>query len=129
MDRFFRYQAPGDNRGDRSTTQTRKPRLGVTLQPVTDQLGEFLGIPGKKGALVSSVLAGSPSAGKLKSGDVIISADGKPISEPDDVIQLINNKSEGALNLKVIRDKKEISVVVNLPASPAEDSSKGGLKL
>ncbi len=129
MDRIFPFQPPGDRGDEGSTVQTRRPRLGVTLQPLTDQLGEFLGVPGKKGALVSSVLEGSPSAGKLKSGDVIIAADGKQISEPDDLIQLINNKSAGSLNLKVIRDKKEVSVVVNLPALPAEDSGKGGLKL
>lgn len=26
----------------------RKPQLGVTIQPLTDQLAEFLGVPGKK---------------------------------------------------------------------------------
>ena len=59
----------------------------------------------------------SPSAGKLKSGDVIISVDGKSVEDPDELNRLIRAKSEGTVNLKVIRDKKEIPVVVNLPAS------------
>jgi serine protease Do len=105
----------------------RKPRLGVTLQPVTDQLGEFLGVPGKKGALIATVQEGSAGAGKLKSGDVVTSADGKPVSAPEDLIRIVNDKSQGSLTLKVVRDKKEITVVVNLPAAPAEEGK--GIKL
>ena len=102
-----------------------KPRLGVTLQPITDQLGEFLGVPGKKGALVASVTADSPSAGKLKSGDVIIGADGRTIDSPEDLTQFIRNAAAGAVTLKVIRDKRETTVVVNLPA----DENQKGYKL
>jgi serine protease Do len=105
----------------------RKPRLGVTLQPLTDQLGEFLGVPGKKGALIASVQEGSAGSGKLKSGDVVTYADGKQVSAPDDLIQIVNDRPEGSLNLKVVRDKKEITVVVHLPAAPAEEGK--GIKL
>jgi serine protease Do len=98
----------------------RKPRLGVTLQPVTDQLGEFLGVPGGKGALVASVASGSASAGKLKSGDVIIGVDGKNINDPEELSRTIREKPEGKVTLKVIRDKKEIAVVVNLPSDEGE---------
>jgi serine protease Do len=93
-----------------------KPRLGISIQPLTDQLGEFLGVPKKKGVLVASVSEGSPSAGKLKSGDVIISVDGKDTEIPEDLTRLIRDKSEGSVTLKIIRDKKELTVVVNLPA-------------
>ena len=115
--RSFQFRLP--DMPDRPATDPspQKPRLGITVQPLTDQLGEFLGVPGKKGVLVSSVIDGSPSAGKLKSGDVIISVDGKSVENPDELTRLIRAKSEGAVNLKVIRDKKEIPVVVNLPAS------------
>lgn len=125
---FFRSfpDSSPDMRGS-ADEPARKPRLGVTLQPLTDQLGEFLGVPGKKGALISTVLDGSPSAGKLKSGDVVIRADAKEIKEPEDLIRVINDKSEGSLSLKIIRDKKEITVVVNLPALPAEEGK--GIKL
>lgn len=116
--RSFQYRLP-DAFGSGSGTGpsiTNKPRLGVTIQPLTDQLGEFLGVPKKKGVLVTSVIEGSPSVGKLKSGDVIIGADGKDLDSPEDLTQVVRDKSEGSLNLKVIRDKKEITVVVNLPA-------------
>ncbi|MBN1568232.1 MAG: PDZ domain-containing protein [Acidobacteria bacterium] len=114
--RSFQFRWPeGPDRGSGAgPTVADKPRLGVALQPLTDQLAEYFGVPTKKGALVSSVIEGSPSVGKLKSGDVIISADGKDIETPEDLSGVIRDKSEGSLTLKVIRDKKEITVVVNL---------------
>jgi serine protease Do len=134
--REFQFQMPDGNRmflfrgpdapGSNSTDVTgRRPRLGVTLQPLTDQMGEFLGVPNKKGVLVAAVNSGSPSAGKLKSGDVIIGADGKDIESPEALTQLIRSKSQGAVTLRVIRDKKEIKVVVDLPA----DENQKGYKL
>ena len=121
-DRRFQFRIPEDLGEGFGVWTDRKPRLGVTLQPLTDQLGEFLGVPQKKGALVSSVDSGSPSAGKLKSGDVITKADDKNIDDPDDLVQFIREKDKGAIALKVIRDKKEITVTVNLPD---EDSQEG----
>ncbi len=103
-----------------------KPKLGVALQSLTDQLAEYFGVEGKKGVLISSVTPNSPSSGKLNPGDVIISADGKSIEEPDDLAQFVRDKS-GAINLKVVRDKKEITVTVTLPEEGRRDNK--GFKL
>lgn len=125
IERFFQYFGP-DGRSFQFRTpespqvrpfepSSEKPRLGVTLQALTDQSADFFGVPGKKGTLVVSAASGSPAEGKLKYGDVIISADGKSINDPDDLVQFVRNKAEGDVVLKVIRDKKEISVTVTLP--------------
>ncbi len=106
-----------------------KPRLGVTLIPLTDQLAEFLGVPGKKGAMVTSVTEGSPAAGKLRAGDVIIKADGKTIEGPEDLVTLIQTKEDNSkVALTVIRDRKETSVSVELAAADSK-TSRGGYKL
>ena len=115
--RSFQFRLPDMPERPAADPSPQKARLGVTVQPLTDQLGDFFGVPGKKGVLVASVMDGSPSTGKLKSGDVILSVDGESIENPDELTRLIRAKSEGAVNLKVIRDKKEIPVVVNLPAA------------
>jgi serine protease Do len=118
-ERLFEFKTPDPpNRPDRSAST--KPRLGVTLQPLTDQLAEYFGVEGKKGVLVSSVAVNSLSSGKLFSGDIIVSADGKKIEIPDDLIQLVQN-AEGSISMKVVRNKKEITVVVNLPADKNKD--------
>lgn len=129
MFRDFRFNFPDSQNRGVVVTPSRKPRLGVTLQPLNNQIAESLGVAGKKGALVYEVQEGSPSAGKLKPLDVVIQADGKEISDPEDLIQAVNNKSEGSMNLKVIRDKKEIAVVVTLPANPTEGKKGNGIKL
>lgn len=130
MFRNYQYRALPNLRDGTADEPTEKPRLGVTLRPLTDQFAEFLGVPGKKGALIDSVLEGSPSAGKLKSGDVVVQADGKEIGTPEDVIGIVRDKSEGNLTLKIIRDKKPLSVVVALPAAPSgSEGGRGGIKL
>jgi serine protease Do len=123
--RSFQFQFPYPPNENLPAPDVRKQRLGVTLQPLTDQLGEFLGVPDRKGALVVSVAADSPSAGKLKSGDVIIAADGSNIDNPEDLIQWVHNKAEGTITLKIIRDKREATVVINLPT----DRNQRGYKL
>lgn len=97
-----------------------RPRLGVTLEPLTDQMAEFLGVPGKEGALVTSVAKDSPAETKLRAGDVIVKADGKTVRIPDDVTRIVRDKERGAtVELRVIRDKKEITVSVQLDGTAA----------
>jgi len=119
------------DRGDVTVVPTPagKPRLGVTLQPLSDQLAEHMGVPGKKGALVSSVVEGSPSAGKIHAGDVIISADGKAIGSPEDLTKFVRDRAEGKVTLKVIRDKKEVVVEITLSPLPSSGKEDRGLKL
>ncbi len=122
---FFRQfeRAPFGWSG-RDDRDEERPRLGVTLQPLTEQFADYLGIPGKEGVLVVAVTKGSPSDGKLAAGDVIVSADGRNIRNPEDLMRLVSRKSGGDLVIKVIRDKKELSVTVRLPAS-GDDPGRG----
>ena len=106
--------------------ESSKPRLGVTLQPLTDQLAEFLGVPGRKGVLVSSVVEGSPAVGKLKAGDVIVRADNQPIEDLADLTRIVRGKPEGGkLELKAVRDKKEIVITVDLAGTGAKPQNRG----
>lgn len=120
--RGFIYGTPG--LGGRVFSFER-PRLGVTLEPLTDQMAEFLGVPGKKGVLVTSVEQGSPSATKLKAGDVITRADNRTVENPDDLARIVQNKDDGKVELKVIRDKKEITITVELPKSSQGTARRG----
>jgi serine protease Do len=92
----------------------RKPRLGLSLQSLTDQLSEFLEVPDSRGAFVVLVAKDSPSFGKIKAGDVIIGADDRKIASPNDLTQYVRNKEKGSIKLKVIRDKKEMMVTIDL---------------
>ncbi len=104
-----------------------QPRLGIVVQPLTDQMAKFLGVPDKKGALVTSVMEGQPAADKVKAGDVIIEAGGRTVETPEDLIEAVRRNDQGTINLKIVRDKKEMSVAVDL--SQGEATPGRGYKL
>jgi S1-C subfamily serine protease len=105
-----------------------RPRLGVTLQPLTDQMAEFLSVPGKKGVLVTGTVEGAPAVGKLKAGDVITAADGQSVDSPEALTSIVRKKDSGAkIDLKVIRDKKEMTMSIELAKTDAKQ--RGGYRL
>jgi serine protease Do len=56
--------------------------LGVRIQAVTDEIAESLGLDKAKGALVASVNENGPAqSGGVQPGDVILSFDGKPVTD------------------------------------------------
>jgi serine protease Do len=133
--RTYRFNIPGGPGNGllmpkgRTFIMSDKPRLGVTLEPLTSQLADFLGVSGKKGVLVTSVVENSPAVGKLKAGDVIIAADGRSIAAPEDLTSLLASKeSQAKVELKIVRDKKEQTVAVELSKTDSE-SKKGGVRL
>ncbi len=103
-----------------------RPRLGVEVQALTPQLADFLGVSGKKGVLVSSVMEDSPATGKLKAGDVILKVDDKAVESPEDLTATLRKKEIGAkAELRIIRDKKEQTVTVELSKKEEPARKKG----
>jgi len=90
-------------------------RLGVEMQGMTPQLAEYFGLSKRSGALVVFVFADSPaSKAGLKAGDVILSAAGETVESPMDIMRALTGKSEGAIELRIMRDKQEHTVRVQL---------------
>ena len=88
-------------------------RLGVSVQSLTDDLEEFFGAT-NGGALVSSVSQDSAAAkAGIKAGDVIVSINGRRISDADDLISELDAAS-GDATIVVLRDKKEMALKVTL---------------
>jgi serine protease Do len=90
--------------------------LGVTIQRVTPEIAESLGMQNSRGALVAHVAAGSPAdrAG-IKVGDVIIEYAGKPVKDSTDLPILVARTDVGAnVSLRVLREKKEIPINVTV---------------
>jgi len=81
-------------------------RLGVTLEDLSDGLGEYFGV--KHGALVRSVSGGSAAAkAGIKAGDVITAVNGTTVDEPSDVRRAIDRLDDQTdLTIEVMRDKK-----------------------
>lgn len=82
-----------------------KRQIGVSLMPLTEQLNRFFKVDG--GVLVTEVREGSPAqkAGIL-AGDVIVEADGKAVKDVNDLIETINSKNAGEVNITIVRNGK-----------------------
>ncbi|MDR3467973.1 MAG: DegQ family serine endoprotease [Xanthobacteraceae bacterium] len=65
-------------------TAVKRPWLGARLQAVTPEIAETLGLPRPTGALVASVVPGSPAArAGLKLSDLVMTIDGQAVDDPN----------------------------------------------
>jgi len=110
--------------------------IGVSIQQVTKDLADSFGLPAEGGALVSEVTPDSPAEkGGMKSGDIIITFDGKAIKEMTDLPRLVAATATGkSVAVKIIRDGKEESLTLVIEKmkdgdeeSPAETLDTLGL--
>lgn len=86
-------------------------QIGINVYAVTKQLGEKFGVA--NGVMVNTVRDGSPAAkAGLKAGDIITEADGKPMKNNLDLINAVNSKKEGDIQLTFVRDRNSSTVTV-----------------
>jgi Do/DeqQ family serine protease len=100
----------------RAGGRVRRAQLGVTIQPVTSELAESLGIKQVGGALVSSVEPGSAAdrAG-VERGDVITSFNGQPVHDTNSLRNRVANQAPGSnATVVVVRDGKQRTLTVKL---------------
>ena len=95
--------------------RTRRGWLGVRIQSVTEEIAESLSLDDPRGALVAGVTAGGPSVGVIKTGDVILSFDGKAINEMKELPRSVAEADIGKTSKVVVwRDGKEQSFDIKL---------------
>jgi serine protease Do len=100
----------------RTTGKVTRAQLGVTVQPVTSDLAESLGLNDVNGALIGSVTPDSAAdrAG-LKRGDVIKSFNGQPVSDTNTLRNRVASAKPGSTaDVTVIRDGDEEQISVKL---------------
>jgi serine protease Do len=98
--------------------------LGVSIQPITEDMARTYGMKEAKGAQISDVNGDSPAekAG-LKPDDVVVGVDGRPIADNSELSQYIASKAPGTtVRLKVLRDGQEREVPVTLGTFPEGDT-------
>jgi serine protease Do len=106
-------------------------RLGVSVENLGDQLGEYFGVKSGDGVLVRSVKKGSPaeSAG-LRAGDVIVKVDGERISDAADLRSALRGHRGKAFPISIVRERREQNVTVTLPKPdepPEEEEDEDSL--
>jgi len=111
--------------------RVRRATLGVEVTPLFATLADYLKLPVKQGLLIERTVSGGPAARAglrggsspvtdglrryMTGGDVIVSADGKPVASPLDLNLALNRKRPGdTIRLEVYRGKQKMEVSVTL---------------
>ena len=94
--------------------------IGVSLQPLSPELAQSLGLDGTQGAVVGSTVAGSPAAqAGLQQGDVILSYNNVPVEDYRHVQRLVAETGVGrTITIEVFRKKQKVQVSLTIVEGP-----------
>jgi serine protease Do len=99
-------------------------RNGLMVENLSPQLGTFFGVPNGEGVLVRSVEKGSAAeTAGLRAGDVIVRAGSERVLEMSDWNRIVGEHASGTLPVTVVRDKREQTISLNIPARSSESST------
>ena len=108
-----------------------KTYLGVRVQGMTDDLRAYFKAPHGRGVLVSKVEDDTPAdrAG-LRAGDVIISVDGKPVTNRGDIGSALMEKEPGdTVEVRIVRDGAQKTINVEVAERSTPKARHGELAL
>ncbi|GAB6140419.1 DegQ family serine endoprotease [Methylosoma difficile] len=102
--------------------EIRRGLLGVVTQDLTPDLVNAFNLENKHGAVISSIESNSPAAkAGLEPGDIIVSANDKPVKTSHDIRNIIGLMQVGD-NVKIGyfhgNDKKEVIATIAKPERP-----------
>jgi len=102
------------------SNQVHRPWLGASLQAVTREIADSLGLDRPSGALVADVTAHTAAADAgLKRGDVIMTIDGQTVDNPEGLGYRLGTKPiGGTASLSVLRGGKTSTVSLKLMPAP-----------
>ncbi len=95
-----------------------RPWLGVYLQPVTQEAERYYRLNSQNGAIVSSVIAGSPAekAG-LQRNDIVLRYNGVDITTPDQLIELVRETGiDSQVEVRFMRGGEQKTLIVTIEA-------------
>ncbi len=109
----------------RATGRVERGFLGVTIQPVDEEIAESLGLPSEAGALVASVVKDGPAAkAGIEAGDVIVSIDGDDVAQVKELTRKIADLAPDAkAELVVLRNGERKKLDVRIGRTPSEPES------
>ncbi|WP_246812393.1 Do family serine endopeptidase [Microvirga sp.] len=106
--------------------------VGVQIQPVTKDIAASIGLDKSEGAIVARVEEGGPAAkAGIRTGDVIVSVNGKPVEDARDLSRMVASLNAGSTaKLQVWRDGKRQEIGVTIAkmsgtSTAASDATQG----
>ena len=94
--------------------------IGVEAQEITPELAESFELKDASGALIAGVQRGSPAdASGVRPGDILLSVAGKPVKDPQVMLDLIAAlKPDETVAFKLLRQKAEFSTTIKIGKRP-----------
>ena len=107
----------------------RRPWFGASLQPLSKDIADSLGLDRPSGALVANVHARSPAdAAGVRRGDIITAVDSLGVDDPEAFgFRLGTRKLGGSAAVTVLRNGKPVTLAVAMrqaPETPAREEIK-----
>jgi len=109
------------------TGKVRRGMMGVTIQSVDADLAASVNLPAARGAIVTSVQAGTPAEKVgIKRGDIITALNNQPVADSNNLRNLVASTAPGAeVTLTLFRDNKEQNVKLALAELPERARQEG----
>ena len=111
----------------KSKGKISRGRLGVTIQEVSADLAESLGLDKPRGALIADVEPDSPAdkAG-LQVSDIVLKFDGKPVNASNDLPRLVGATKPGSkATVQVWRKRQAKEIDITVGELPDDDKVAG----
>jgi Do/DeqQ family serine protease len=106
--------------------------MGVSIQPVTEELAQSFGLNNARGALVNGVAKGGPAekAG-IRQGDILVAFNGTEVKDSSHLQRIVAESPIGkASKVTIVRDGKQLELTISLTnaeaASQLQRESIGG---
>lgn len=116
--------------------------LGISIQPLTSEMGAALGLKNRKGALVGDVVEGGPAERSgIRRGDVILAINGRQVVDANDLMNQVAQIQPGTtaelsiwrdgrqtrIKARVARREEERAAALNPRGGEDEDPEAGGM--
>ena len=102
--------------------EVRRGVLGVTIQDLTPELAEAFGVERQRGVVITQVMEDSAAENAgVKSGDVVIAVDGRPVNRAADLRNKVGMSPVGEkVELSILREGKKKSVTAIISETSQE---------
>jgi serine protease Do len=110
-----------------ATGKIERGYIGATIQTVTTEMAESLGMAKREGALVAEVTPGAPAdrAG-LRGGDIVVSVNGQAVDNASQFTRRVAATTPGqSLTLSVLRDGASRAMTLTTALRPGEAQING----
>jgi serine protease DegQ len=104
------------------TGSVQRGWIGIGVQDVKRETADTLNPGAARGALITEVLRGTPAErGGMRAGDVLVSVEGKPVTDSASMLNLIAGLKPGSpATLGILREEKPMEIRVTVARRPQQ---------